>query len=238
MSHTLAGKNILVIGGSSGIGFSIVQQLAVQKANIFVANRHQSSALSELGVLFLPLDVTHFEATALAALPDTLHGVVYCPGTINLKPFNRLTISDFQKDFQVNVLGAVQVLQTILPQLKKEGASVVLFSTVAATLGMGFHASVAVSKAGVEGLTKSLAAEFATAKIRFNCIAPSLTDTPLAGNLLSTPEKREAADKRHPLGRIGTPEELAQAAIFLLSPQSSWITGQVWNIDGGMSAIK
>jgi NAD(P)-dependent dehydrogenase (short-subunit alcohol dehydrogenase family) len=163
---------------------------------------------------------------------------VYCPGTINLKPFNRLTISDFQKDFQVNVLGAVQVLQTILPQLKKEGASVVLFSTVAATLGMGFHASVAVSKAGVEGLTKSLAAEFATAKIRFNCIAPSLTDTPLAGNLLSTPEKREAADKRHPLGRIGTPEELAQAAIFLLSPQSSWITGQVWNIDGGMSAIK
>jgi NAD(P)-dependent dehydrogenase (short-subunit alcohol dehydrogenase family) len=164
---------------------------------------------------------------------------VYCPGTINLKPFARLTEQDFMHDWQVNVLGAVRVLQQAIKSLKKaQGASVVLYSTVAARVGMNFHASVATAKSAVEGLALSLAAEYASGKIRFNVVAPSLTDTPLAAALLSSPEKREASDKRHPLGRVGTPEELAAITAFLLSNQSAWISGQVLGVDGGMSSLK
>ena len=136
-------------------------------------------------------------------------------------------------------MGAVSLVQKLLPNLKRAGgASIVLFSTVAAKLGMPFHTSVAASKAAVEGLAKSLAAELASSKIRVNVIAPSLTDTPLAANLLNTAEKKEAAGKRHPLQRVGTAEEMAQLVSFLLSDNSSWITGQVIGVDGGMGSLK
>jgi NAD(P)-dependent dehydrogenase (short-subunit alcohol dehydrogenase family) len=165
--------------------------------------------------------------------------LVYCPGTINLKPFHRIAISDFQNEMDINFFGAVRVLQACLKGLKKsDSASVVLFSTVAVQTGMGFHAGIASAKGAVEGLTRSLAAEWAPSKIRVNSIAPSLTDTPLASNLLSTPEKKEASDKRHPLGRIGSPEDLANAAFYLLSENSSWMTGQILHLDGGMSSLK
>lgn len=232
------GKNILVIGGSSGIGLALVKQLSQQGALVYAASRHSSEELAQTGARYLILDVTG-DMSSLEALPENLHGLVYCPGTINLKPFNRLTEADFLLDMQVNVFGAVRVLQAVLKHLKKaQGASVVFFSTVAARLGMNFHASVATSKSALEGLAVSLAAEYAQSKIRFNVISPSLTQTPLAGNLLSTPEKKEMSDKRHPLGRIGTPEEIASLALFLLSEQASWITGQIIGIDGGLSTVK
>ncbi len=156
-----------------------------------------------------------------------------------MKPFGRLSDEDFKKDFEINVLGAIKIIQKLLPNLKKsESASVVLFSTVAAKLGMPFHSSIAASKSAVEGLIKSLAAEFSLQKIRFNAIAPSLSDTNLATALLASPEKREAAAKRHPLQKIGNPEEIAKMVVFLLSDSSSWITGQIFGIDGGMSTIK
>jgi NAD(P)-dependent dehydrogenase (short-subunit alcohol dehydrogenase family) len=232
------GKTILVVGGSSGIGLSLIKQLTSQGATVINASRHQGETLQQLQVEHITADVTG-DLSGLVSLPDVLHGLVYCPGTINLKPFARLTEQDFMHDWQVNVLGAVRVLQQAIKSLKKaQGASVVLYSTVAARVGMNFHASVATAKSAVEGLALSLAAEYASGKIRFNVVAPSLTDTPLAAALLSSPEKREASDKRHPLGRVGTPEELAAITAFLLSNQSAWISGQVLGVDGGMSSLK
>ena len=159
--------------------------------------------------------------------------------TIRLKPFQRLTRDDFLEDFQINFLGAVHVIQACLPNLKKSptGASILLFSTVAVTTGMPFHASIAGAKGAVEGLTRSLAAELAS-RIRVNAIAPSLTDTPLAVNLLSSEEKRQAAAERHPMKRIGSVQDIARLALFLLSDDAGWITGQVFHADGGMSALR
>jgi 3-oxoacyl-[acyl-carrier protein] reductase len=229
--------NYLVVGGSSGIGLALVKKLISEGHQVFSASRHKGDLPDE--ATFIELDVLGDIAFLKDQLPDTLDGLAYCPGTINLKPFGRLTEEDFLNDYKVNVLGAVKVIQLLINKMKSAGnASIVLFSTVAAQTGMGFHASIASSKGAVEGLTVSLAAEFALSKVRVNAIAPSLTETPLAQNLISTPERKEASNKRHPLGRIGTAEELAEAAFFLISPQSSWMTGQILNIDGGMSSIR
>lgn len=234
--ENLRGKNILVVGASSGIGYDLAKQLVEAGANVISASRN---APENLSIPHIPLDVTQFDAETFNEVPAELHGIAYCPGTINLKPFNRLKTDDFLNDFQVNVLGAVQVIQALVTNLRKaKGASVVLYSTVAVQTGMGFHASVAASKGAIEGLTRSLAAEYANAKIRVNAIAPSLTDTPLAKQLLSTEEKREASAKRHPLNKVGSSEELAALSAFLLSPAASWITGQIIGADGGMSSVR
>lgn len=234
-----ADKNILIVGASSGIGLATARLLHKLNANLYTASRHESAELAELGTTFLTLDVTQPFGTALDALPEVLHGVVYCPGNIKLRPFERIPVEDFRGDFELNVLGAVQVLQASMKRLKKaNGASVVLFSTVAADMGMAFHASIATAKAAVEGLTRALAAEYAASNVRVNCVAPSLTNTPLAAALLNTPEKAEASAKRHPLQRIGEPEDLAYMASFLLSDHGSFITGQILPVDGGMGRLK
>lgn len=229
-------KNIIIIGASSGIGLETAKILLSKGFNVFSASRNQPDLG---GITHISWDAQNPDSTVFAALPDEVHGVVYCPGTINLKPFHRLSQDDFKNDFQINVLGAISVLQAVLPKLKRaDGASVVLFSTVAAKIGMGFHASISASKGAIEGLTLSLAAELSSNKIRVNCVAPSLTDTPLAKNLLSSDEKKEASNKRHPIGRFGTSIDIANITSFLISDESSWITGQVLGVDGGMGSIK
>jgi 3-oxoacyl-[acyl-carrier protein] reductase len=168
-----------------------------------------------------------------------LHGLVYCPGSINLKPIQSLTEKDFLADYQINLIGAFKVIKASLKSLRASSdASVVLFSTVAAGTGMGFHASIAAAKGAVEGFARSVAAELAPKNIRVNVIAPSLTDTPMAAQLLSSDEKREASAKRHPLGKIGSAKQIAGLAGFLLTTNASWMTGQVIGIDGGLSKIK
>ncbi|WP_310395796.1 SDR family oxidoreductase [Hymenobacter sp.] len=233
-------KNILLVGASSGIGLATATLLSGLGARLFTASRHLSPELEALGTTHVTYDATQPVGAAFDALPDALHGLVYCPGSIKLRPFERIPVEDFLGDFDLNVLGAVRVLQATIKRLKKaEGtASVVLFSTVAADTGMSFHASIATAKAAVEGLTRALAAEYAASNVRVNCIAPSLTNTPLAAALLSSPEKVEAGGKRHPLQRIGQPEDLAYTASFLLSDHSSFVTGQTLAVDGGMGKLK
>lgn len=231
-------KNILVVGASKGIGLSLAQRAATAD-RVFSVSRTISPELGALGTTHFLLDAVQDPLAPLDALPEVLHGLVYCPGSITLKTINRLSEEDFLQDFRQNVLGAVRVIQFCLPRLKRaNGASVVLFSTVAAKTGMAFHSSIAAAKAAVEGLGKSLASELAPQQIRVNVIAPSLTHTPLAHSLLNTPEKVEASAKRHPLNRIGQPEEMAALAQFLLSDDAAWVTGQVIGVDGGLSALR
>lgn len=235
MSERFKGKNILILGASTGIGFELTRKIKQEGGEVFVAGRTKP----ELDVPFFNWDATNPDEKVFENLPEQLHGFVYSPGTINLKPFGRLSIEDFTNDWKINLMGAVAALQPNINRLKKtRQASVVFFSSVAANTGLSFHASIASAKGAIQGLSVALAAEYASAGIRFNVIAPSLTDTPLANNLLSTDDKREASAKRHPLGRVGTTMDMASAAAFLLSEDAGWITGQIIGIDGGIGNLK
>jgi NAD(P)-dependent dehydrogenase (short-subunit alcohol dehydrogenase family) len=207
-------------------------------ADVHVFSRHPHPDFEKEGIRFSAVDVSQPAEAGKAEMPEVLHGLVYCPGSIKLAQFQRLTDDDFMDDFNLHVLGAIRIIRTSLAALQKaQGSSIVLISTVAVHRGMSFHASVSTMKAGLEGLTRALAAEFVRRKIRVNAVAPSLTDTPQAAKLLETEEKRERAAQRHPLGRYGSPTDIANAITFLLSEESSWITGQVLSVDGGLSVI-
>ena len=229
-------KNILILGGTSGIGLALVKQLEADN-HLIVASRSNES-LSGMNLTHIPFDV-ETDSLDVSELPATLDGLVYCPGTINLRPFKGLKPEVFEKDFSINVMGAVKVLQSVLGLLQNSEtpASVVFFSTVAVGTGMPFHSSVATAKGALEGLSRSLAAELSP-KIRFNVIAPSLVDTPLAEKFLNNDTKKANAAARHPLKRVGSPEEIAEMTKFLLSDDSSWMTAQTLTIDGGIGSIK
>ncbi|MFY9704596.1 MAG: SDR family oxidoreductase [Desulfobacterales bacterium] len=231
-------KNFIVVGGSSGIGFELTRRLIDDGYQVTVLSRSLGQLTQLPGIRHFPFDVTKDDFPS-DGLPEQLSGLAYCPGTIRLRPFARLTAEEFLEDYRINLLGAVAVIKGCLNSLKKADhtAAIVLFSTVAVRTGMPFHASIASAKGAVEGLTRSLAAEFAP-RIRVNAIAPSLTDTPLAKALLADEGKRTAAADRHPLKRTGTPRELADIAHYLLSDSASWITGQIISVDGGMSAVR
>ena len=230
-------ENYLIIGGSSGIGQELANQLAAAGKQVYATYNKKEPVQQNSTIRYYPLNV--LDATSsVDFLPEELSGLVYCPGSISLRPFERIKPADFEADFKLQVVGAVKLIQMVLPRLKKAAnSSIVLFSTVAVQTGLPFHTQIAASKGAIEGLTKALAAELAP-KIRVNCIAPSLTDTPLAASLLNTEQKVEANAQRHPLKRIGTAADIANMAGFLLSEKTSWITGQILHVDGGMSAIK
>ena len=228
-------KNYLVIGGSSGIGRALAKKLASEGHSV-TATYNNTQRENENGISYHQMDV--LGESDLSFIPDVLDGLAYCPGSINLLPFARIKPADYLKDFDLQVVGAIKVIQHALAALKQgEHPSIVLFSTAAVQTGFNFHTQVSASKGAIEGLTRSLAAELSP-KIRVNAIAPSITDTPLAERLLNTDQKREANAQRHPLGRVGEAEDIANTASFLLSDQSSWMTGQILHVDGGVSNIR
>ena len=227
-------KNILFIGGSYGIGLEAAKLLASEN-NLFIASRTKEG-LDEINCTHLTFDASKDDINDLD-LPETLDGLVYFPGSINLKPFKMLSTETFQEEMNLNFFSLVKVVQALLPKLKNsEQASLIFFSTVAVKVGMPFHTSIAAAKGAIEGFAKSLAAEYAPS-FRVNVISPSLTDTKLSEKLLSNDAKREKMGERHPLKRVGTPNDIANAVSFLLSEKSSWITGQILGIDGGLSTL-
>jgi len=228
-------KNILLIGGSYGIGKAVAENLA-NNNQVIVASRSSEGFDSE-NIKHVTFDATK-DAISELDLPERIDGFVFCPGSINLRPFKNLREETFEEDFQLNFIAMVKSLKGVLPNLlKSEDASIVLFSTVAVKMGMPFHTSVSASKGAIEGFAKAFAAEYAP-KIRCNVIAPSLTNTPLAERLLGDERKKENAAERHPLKRVGETKDIAAMAGFLLEEESSWITGQVFAVDGGMSTLK
>jgi 3-oxoacyl-[acyl-carrier protein] reductase len=227
-------KNILLIGGSYGIGLEIAKILE-GKNNVVVASRTPIHLDSE-NITYIPFDADS-DTLESVTLPSPIDGLIYCPGSINLSPFKGLKIETFEDDLKINFINMVKVVQGILPQLlASEQSSIVLFSSVAVATGMPFHTSVSASKGAIEGFAKALAAEFAP-KIRVNVIAPSLTNTPLADKFLNNESKQLKSAERHPLKRFGEPQDIAEMASFLISDKSSWISGQVFHVDGGMSTL-
>jgi len=225
-------KTIIIVGGSKGIGNAIVTKLLDYCKVINISRSTPEKSHNNL---------THYSCDVIQdELPEieNADGLIYCPGSINLKPISRLSIEDFKNDFEINVLGAVKVIQNYLPILKNgNNPSVVLFSTVAAKLGMPYHASIAVAKSGVEGLVKSLGAELAP-NLRINAIAPTVTDTELASKLLRNDKMIENITERHPLKKFLSPQEVADMAEFLLSEKASSISGQIFEMDCGIVSFK
>ena len=226
-------KTYLFAGASSSIAQATAQLLKNQGHKIIgISTKENVQGFDDL------YPITSYAFGNFPEIEEQIDGLVYFPGTIQLKPFPRLTAEDFSNDLAINFTGAAAFVQAYLSNLKRSAsASIVFISSVAVSMAMPFHASIAASKGAVEGFAQSLAAEFAP-KIRVNCVAPSLVDTPLSGKFLDSPEKIELMEKRNPMRKVGTPSEVAQAISFLLLPDSSWITGQVLAVDGGMNKIK
>ncbi|MFL1011516.1 SDR family NAD(P)-dependent oxidoreductase [Flavisericum labens] len=225
-------KTIILIGGSKGIGNAILNKLI---DSCKIVNISRSSPKQDHP------NLTHHSCDILKGdLPKikSADALIYCPGSINLKPISRLSTEDFQNDFEINVLGAVKSIQEYIPALKGGNTpSILLFSTVAAKLGMPFHASIATAKSGVEGLVKSLGAELAPT-IRINAIAPTVTNTDLASKLLRNEKMIDNITERHPLKKFLEPEEVAEMASFLISDKTTSISGQIFNMDCGIVSFK
>lgn len=228
-------KNYLIIGGSSGIGRQLVNLLGSKGYQVYATYYSNQPKSTAQNVHYIPYNVMQ-DDFPLDLIPEKIDGLVYCPGTIELKPFRRLKTEEVLQDIELQVNGAIKVIQNTYKALRAGQASIVFFSTIAVQQGFSYHAQVAVSKGAVEGLTRSLAAEFAP-QMRVNAIAPSITKTTLSEKFLNTEDKIKRTAENHPLKKIGEVNDVAAVAAFLLSDESNWITGQILHVDGGKSSI-
>jgi len=217
---------VLLVGASSDISMSLQNNFSSNYEFISLSSNSDFSSIDNFNILD---PATYLEI-------DSIDGIVYFPGSINLKPFKRLSMDEFKKDYDINVLGVLNILKFYQSKLTI-GASVVFISSVAASVGMPFHSSISMCKSSLEALARSLAAEWAP-KVRVNCVAPSLVNTKLSERFFRNEKQQEQMNSRHPLNKTGSPEDISNAIEFLLSKKSSWVTGQILNIDGGISSLK
>jgi len=228
-------QTYLIVGASSGIGLQLAKNLIETGNKVIALSRSENELNTLSNVTYYQVDISE-ETPNFPIIEGNINGLIYCPGTINLKPFRALKSEDYLNEFNINALGAAKTIKQYLPNLTAAGnGNIVLFSTVAMQTGMAFHASIAMAKGAVEGLTRSLAAEFAP-KVRVNAVAPSLTSTPLSDKLINAEAKLKGAEERHPLKKIGSVNDICQAVEYLLN--ATWVTGQIIQVDGGMSAIR
>jgi len=232
----------LIFGATGSIGSSLAQQLkdSNQEAHLISRNEDELKTLSEkLGFSFTVADVLEdgfIDQIKSGVSDDTIKGLAYCIGSIDLKPIKRVTESDMNQCMKLNVYSAIATIQGFQDELKKSNGSIVLFSSVAAQRGFTNHTIIASAKAAIEGLTVTLAAELSPST-RVNCIAPSLTNSKISKSMLKSEVVAEALAKAHPLKRLGEGSDSASLAKFLLSDESSWITGQIIGVDGGRSSL-
>ena len=235
-------KKYLIFGATGSIGSSLAEQLADSghEVHLIARNETELKPLSEkLGCTYSVADVLEenfIEKVKADASDFDVKGVAYCVGSIDLKPLKRVTESDLHNCMKLNLYSAIEVIKGFQEELKKNHGSIVLFSSVAAQKGFTNHTIIASAKAAIEGLTVTLAAEFAP-NIRVNCIAPSLTNSKISHSMLKSPVVAEALAKAHPLKRLGDGKDSAAMAKFLLSEESSWVTGQIIGVDGGRSQL-
>lgn len=225
-------RNILIIGVHSTIAQKLYEQLSADSNNI-VYTTSRTEFDNKNHQIIAPLD----DELNMESIPEELHELYYFPGSINLKPFSSLRLKHFQNDLNINVLGFVNILNQVIKPLINGNGSVVAFSSVAASIGLQYHASVSLSKGALEGFIKAMAAEY-IGKVRFNSVALSLSDTQMAERLLNSDSKKELAEERNPMNKIGEPNKIASFAKFINSNTNDWMTGETLHLDGGMKSIK
>ena len=235
-------KKILIFGGTGAIGFSIAKKMNEEGYSPVIISRNKEDLASKaenIGCEYETCDILDSDQIENVSKKynDEVVGLAYCVGSINLKPLRMSKNDDFIDSFKINTLGAINVIKSNLPSLTKNNGSILLFSTVAVQQGFTNHSIVSSSKGAIEGLTLSLAAEFAP-KIRVNCIAPSLTNSKMSQKMLSNETIKKAIENMHPIPKIGQGEDFGDLSSFLLSEKNSWITGQIFHIDGGRSTLR
>jgi NAD(P)-dependent dehydrogenase (short-subunit alcohol dehydrogenase family) len=238
----MSSRTCIIIGATGGIGRALSERLRDRGWNLMLCGRREEPLreLAEtLGAQYRIVDATDFAQVqdAFAATPD-LRGAVNLAGSILLKPAHSTGSDDFEDTIRANLRTAFSVVRAAGMTMRANGGGVVLMSSCAAAVGLANHEAISAAKAGVEGLARSAAATYAGAGLRFNVVAPGLTDTPLAARITKNEASLAASKAMHPLGRIGDPHEIARAIEFLIDPENSWITGQVIGVDGGLARVK
>ena len=235
-------KKILVFGGSGSIGKALAFKLKEMNYSPIILSRNEDelkNISNEIKCDYRVCDVLNIDRIKEISdeFKDIIHGIAYCVGSINLKPLKNTNDDDFLNSFKINTLGAINVIKLNQETLSKNKGSILLYSTIAVKQGFTNHTVVSTAKGALEGLTLSLAAEFAP-KIRVNCIAPSLTDSKMTQNIISNVSIKKAIENMHPIPKIGSGDDFSDIGSFLLSDKNSWITGQIFHIDGGRSTLR